>query len=441
MKNPMNLRKLSVLMSLLMATFSLSRPAVAQWWRFGSDDTVPVFTDLVFNKTSALQVDRRLELGRSDLESGGRVIVRGRTEIGQGSIGRVEASLDGGATWMAIPFAANGLFALEFVPETGKDYGFAIRAFSTSGKASGDGEHAFVFSVSPHDETALAKAAFLDLLDRYMAEDRAGFMRMVSDDFAGNASALDGALSDDFRAFDAIRITPTIQRITAQDGRFSISFAFTRQVRSARTGQMLKDASSTIVVLQRGEAGFHLVEMAAPLIFGLSDAENVASFVNDGAIGDTVIVVDDNGNAATGEQGQDIAAESGSGGTTVESAQMVVAPHPPIGFTFSTGAVQHVVGDFLATGGDAVNGLYIWPSAGVVVADMGFDSIDGVTEAPAAGYGTFANLYLVTGRLYAFLLADSTYALIEVTGIDDSDPANLVVDFDYRYQPDGSRNF
>ena len=86
---------------LALLLFALAQSASAQWWRFGSDSGQPVFSDLLFNNVSALRVDRSLQFSPEDLDQH-KIAVRGRAEVGQGKIGRVEASLDDGANWTAV---------------------------------------------------------------------------------------------------------------------------------------------------------------------------------------------------------------------------------------------------------------------------------------------------------------------------------------------------
>ncbi|MCC5872809.1 MAG: hypothetical protein JJU22_10465 [Gammaproteobacteria bacterium] len=280
------------LLLVLLATLPLV--ATAQWWRFGTDAGEPVFTDLLFNQIPALDAERKLELSRDDLESG-RVIVRGRAEIGEGRIGRVEASLDAGVTWIEIPFNERGLFAFEFAPELDRLYPFRIRALSTTGVSSNELDHALDLTVARFSARDMVALAFEQLIQRYAARDQSGFMGGVADDFVGNAQALDSALSNDFRIFDAIRIQPTIRRITGQGGRYQVNFQFERQVRSVRSGELFRDRATSSMIFVRGPEGYLLHEMAAPLIFGLSDAAELATFAEAESTGAEVIHVDADG--------------------------------------------------------------------------------------------------------------------------------------------------
>lgn len=297
------LSQLRTLWGVLFAAIFLWAPlaAQAQWWSFGSNSNRPVISELLFNSISALRVDRQLYMSPDDLQQN-KITVRGRTEVGQGKVGRVEASLDNGISWTAIPFSEQGLFAFEFAPEIGRSYPFRIRSLSTTGQVSEEADNAFEFKLVKDDSRQLARETFEKLLQRYMARDRSGFMQLVSNQFAGDAVALDSALGNDFRFFDSIRIEPVIRQMAASNSRWIIHFSFTRQVRSTKTGQMLKDQAQSAVTLVRDGEDFKLVELAAPLIFGVSDPGNVATYVAEGSAGRPVLTVDDAGNASTANQ-------------------------------------------------------------------------------------------------------------------------------------------
>lgn len=313
--------QLRTLWGVLFAAIFLWAPlgAQAQWWSFGSNSNRPVISELLFNSISALRVDRQLYMSPDDLQQN-KITVRGRTEVGQGKVGRVEASLDNGISWTAIPFSEQGLFAFEFAPEIGRSYPFRIRSLSTTGQVSEEADNAFEFKLVKDDSRQLARETFEKLLQRYMARDRSGFMQLVSNQFAGDAVALDSALGNDFRFFDSIRIEPVIRQMAASNSRWIIHFSFTRQVRSTKTGQMLKDQAQSAVTLVRDGEDFKLVELAAPLIFGVSDPGNVATYVAEGSAGRPVLTVDDAGNASTANQQR---SSTGAAGGSIRDARIL----------------------------------------------------------------------------------------------------------------------
>lgn len=417
----------------LLCLMIVAQTTSAQWWRFGADAGQPVFSDLLFNNVSALRVDRSLQFSPDDLDQR-KISVRGRAEVGQGKIGRVEASLDDGVSWTAIPVGDRGLFAFEFVPEIERAYRFKIRALSTTGQSSDEAEHAFEFKVVKEDNRALAKAAFQQLLDRYMARDRSGFMSLVSREFLGNETALDSALGNDFRFFDSIRIDPTIQRMAASDNRWTIYFNFRRQVRSVRSGQTLNDQAMTSVTLIREGDGYKLMELSAPLIFGVSDPSNVATFVAGESVGTMVLSVDDEGTVSKKKQGQEITPTGSSSSASLRSGNFNLTLAQ--GFSLFSYATVPSTGAYafgLEQPGSSTE--FMLGSEVSECEDLGVNTLSAITSVPAVlANNCPMNANDVVGRILAVRLSDGSYALIR--GISQSPRS-----FEYKHQRNGSPNF
>lgn len=417
----------------LLCLMIVAQTTSAQWWRFGADAGQPVFSDLLFNNVSALRVDRSLQFSPDDLDQR-KISVRGRAEVGQGKIGRVEASLDDGVSWTAIPVGDRGLFAFEFVPEIERAYRFKIRALSTTGQSSDEAEHAFEFKVVKEDNRALAKAAFQQLLERYMARDRSGFMSLVSREFLGNETALDSALGNDFRFFDSIRIDPTIQRMAASDNRWTIYFNFRRQVRSVRSGQTLNDQAMTSVTLIREGDGYKLMELSAPLIFGVSDPSNVATFVAGESVGTMVLSVDDEGTVSKKKQGQEITPTGSSSSASLRSGNFNLTLAQ--GFSlFSYATVPSTGAYAFGLEQPGFSTEFMLGSEVSECEDLGVNTLSAVTSVPAVlANNCPMNANDVVGRILAVRLSDGSYALIR--GISQSPRS-----FEYKHQRNGSPNF
>lgn len=394
------LSQLRTLWGVLFAAIFLWAPlaAQAQWWSFGSNSNRPVISELLFNSISALRVERQLYMSTDELQQN-KITVRGRSEVGQGKIGRVEASLDNGVTWTAIPFNEQGLFAFEFAPEIGRAYPFRIRSLSTTGQVSEEADNAFEFKLVKDDSRQLARAAFEKLLQRYMARDRSGFMQLVSNQFAGDAVALDSALGNDFRFFDSIRIEPVIRQMAASNSRWIIHFSFTRQVRSTKTGQMLKDQAQSAVTLVRDGEDFKLVELAAPLIFGVSDPGNVATYVAEGSAGRPVLTVDDAGNASTANQQRSSTAATPIRDARILQGQGITSSGSVVPYHISSprnGAIGLWDGKFVP-GDEVPNGRVI---------ELTDSSLDAV-QLPLQGT-PYSEKQPLPGRLYGVELSDGT---------------------------------
>lgn len=415
----------------------------AAWWEFGRSDGEPVFTDLKFNRIDVARAEDRVVLTREDLESG-LLTLRGRAEVRRGLIGLVEFSLDGGQKWVQATLDERGAFTSELRLELERDYDFRIRAITTTGQKSDEQDHSFLLKISalnPQDEV---RKAFMQLLQAYMQENRSAFMRMVSRDFEGNESALEDAITDDFRYLDNIRIEPQISRVAQFDKSYEIYFTFNRQVLSTRTGKVLRDSAASTVSFVREGDGFKLSRMAAPLIFGLSGASELATSVTAQSVGTSVITVDPKtGVASTGAQASTPAAPPAPA-STVESGSAVLfaSNNPCTAFSFDGGDTypgQNCTGAF--PDGDfriEFNLMFLRSGNLAQVLGSGFDS---TTQVPASGYGAGPFVNLAVGRVFAFqLLGGNKYALLEITSMTPA-VAGQRVGIRYKFQPNGSRNF
>lgn len=414
--------------SLLLMT---AMPSEAAWWGFGKAAGEPMLTDLRFNQVDALRVDESLVLAPEDLGNG-MLTLRGRAEVRKGKIGLVEVSTDGGANWQPATLGDRGMFTWEFRPQVDRKYDFRIRALTTTGQSTAEGEHDFTLAVSTLDVGDEARKALEQLVAAYQREDQTAFFRGVSDDFQGNRSAFEEAVARDFRLLDNIRLQPVISRVARMDRNVEVYLTFNRQVLSSTSGQLVKDAAATTATFSRTADGLKLVRLTAPVLFGVTDPEEVASGVTLDAIGQNVLVVDSKGQVSTGKQGSTVEPASGS----TETGTVTLAPQQ--GWQFETqekltGQGQQPVGDIYLMFGEVV------PGNGVVWQRL-TGTLDSTTSAPESGYQTGPIFNLAAGQLLAFQMPGPRYALIEVTSFVFG-PMGATLTFRYKYQPGGGRQF
>ncbi len=419
---------------------TLSGLASAAWWEFGRAEGEPAITELKFNRVDVSRAEEVVVLTRDDLDSG-LLTLRGRAEVGRGLIGLVEVSFDGGETWKKALLGERGRFTLDFRPELEREYAFRIRAITTTGQKSDPEEHSFILRVTAANPQDEVRQAFLALLRAYMEENRSAFMTLVSEDFEGNRSALEDAITDDFRYLDNIRIEPNITRVAQFDRTYEVYFTFNRQVQSTRSGQILRDSAATVAGFVREGGGFRLSRLAAPLIFGLSGASEIATSVTEQSVGQTVITLDPaTGTAATATQGSTVATTGA--GVETGSATLYASNNPCTAFEFDGGNTypgQNCLGAFLE-GDLRIEINLMWLQTGNTAQLLG-SSFDATTQVPAAGYagGPFV---VSAGQVYAFsLLGGSKYGLLEISSVTDLGGGAFQVGIRYKYQPDGSRNF
>ena len=117
--------------------------------------------------------------------------------------------------------------------------------------------------------------------------------------------------------------------------------------------------------------------------------------------------------------------------------------HPPMGFSFATGQVAAMAGDFVITGYSGNTPPYAsygWLMSNATIQDLGVKTMDTVTEIPSTGYDTPASINLWEGHAYAFRLADGSSGILAVKSVTLNLPSITMV-FDYKYLPSPKISF
>lgn len=429
-------------------------PALGQWYQFGRAEDEPRIAELKLNNIDATRFVDAVVMSREDLAAG-KIVFRGRAEVGRGTIGIVEYSLDNGQSWNAAQVADRGLFSFELRPEFERAYRVIVRALTTAGRQSRDEDHSFRLQVTASDTAEEVRRTFLRMLEAYQNENLGEFMRHVSDFFQGNLPTLEDAVRSDFANFDNIRIQPNITRVTSGAGDYEVYFTFNRQVYATRSARLLRDQAASTMAFRRAEGGMKLVRLAAPLIFGVSNPADVATTVTAQSVGQQVITVNPTtGTAALATQTATPPASSGIG-SSVETGTATLP------FSFTAGPVYSYK-SFAFLNADqfsettvpssyAFSGDFMVAGAGNLFVKGGRSartcptSYAALTVAPTTGYtagGGAPIAGVAVGNCYVFQLVGPRYAAIEVTSFTvvgcPAAPCSNSFSFRYKYQTNGS---
>jgi len=455
----------------------------AKWWIFGTSEDEVSINYLFLNKASFDEADAKMTLYREVLPDG-KITITGKATVKRGTIGSVRVSTDNKESWKDAALSESGAFEYSFRPELGKTYTIFIEVSDTTGKTNDVGATRREVTVAERNILALIKDVMDKLIDAYKKEDPTTFMSFVSGDFAGDAANLDRAIRKDFSSFDNIDLRYTLNNVTSGAKGIAVSVSFSRLIASTKSGKTLSDKGMTEFIFRLSDKGPRIFSMKNPLIFGLTDATNVATGTVKPVTSDPIIVADNNGNTAkvpvqtftqvvsddslrivnkpdgtstlTTSSGTVTVSQTGtsvvSGGTTSGTAakpsdtvdsgnrNLVTSGHPPAGFTFVDGQVVAGGGDFMITGHCSPIAVYGFLNGGVTIVDLGVVSLSSITEAPASGYSSPASQCFTVGNSYAFKLANGKYGLIEVKSATMILPT-ITMRIDYKYQSNGTRQF
>ena len=138
-----------------------------------------------------------------------------------------------------------------------------------------------------------------EMTEAYEGEDAEAFMAYVAEDFAAGRMLMDAAVSDDFSFLDNIDLQVSIANFAAgEQGYIYTSVTYARRVTSARSGRTLQDSGLTEMVFKTENRRLRLYAVKNPLLFGLSDAGDLATGTVRAGKNGRLLVVDDSGEAA-----------------------------------------------------------------------------------------------------------------------------------------------
>ena len=427
--------------------FGIANVAEAKWWIFGQGNNEVNINYLYINKNSFDEAQQKIVLYKETLPNGIAKIT-GKASVRSGRIGLVQISKDNQATWESAKLSDNGAFEYDFTPEIGKTYDVLIKVIDTTGKTNKIEETHKQIEVSDQNISQLVRETLDGMIKAYEIENPGQFMTYVNPDFAGDAAMLDYAIRKDFNAFDYIKLQYFLNNVvTDASGKTFVSINYIRTVVSTKSGQTYTDRGATELVFKNDQGKPKVLNMKNPLIFGLSDAGNVATGTIASGTNESMLLVDESGNVDAKpfrdaiiiiENNSDLASsvyESGS--FSLDNGEA---------FAFATESVTNNWGGtpgnvFIL--GDPILGIYLaaggpWLGPGTRgLIDLGVSSINSITQAPASGYvDTDKKLDDIIGHCFAFKLSDGKYAIVKVVSYSPS-----TAHFQYKYQPDGSRNF
>jgi len=302
----------------VLALGMIATGAEAKWWIFGKSGDDVAVDYLYLNDNSFEEKDTKITLYKDNLPNG-MILVRGKARAGKNQIGAVQISTDGKEKWEKARLNDNGTFEYSFKPDTGAVYNLYVKIIDTTGKSNNvDLTHKEV-SISDQDVMAAVREALDAMVRAYCQEDARGFMSYVSQDFVGDDTVLDRAIRKDFTLFDNIDLRYTISSIASGGGgKIYVSIFYNRLVISTKNGNTYSDKGTTEFAFTVGDKGPKVYNMKKPLIFGLSDADEVAGGSVVIGTNDQVIQVGPGGDVFVGP-----ITGGGGGGGAADAVQIV----------------------------------------------------------------------------------------------------------------------
>jgi hypothetical protein len=410
--------------------------ASAKWWIFGQSADEVVIRHLYLNNVSFEEGGPAVTL-LADQLPGGLIVIKGKATAGSAKIGAAQVSLDNKVTWEKAKLSKDGAFEYSFPAQKGSTYDLYVKVLDTRGKTNDLEQAHKKVTVSAADVSTLVNETLDGMMKAYSDKNLRGFMDYVSRDFVTDPSLVERSIQRDFSAFDQISLRYTINNVTRDSkGYIAVSITYTRSVVSIKSGQTLTDTGITQFNFTLNDGGLKAYSMKTPLIFGVSDPENVAtSAVNSAANSGAGISIDPaTGNVTQGGLG------GFSGGLTASMTYNntgFLLTWWSQSFSFAMGSVaQEAFGSAAPVSGDFKlygDNHHLVTASGVTYIDMGAASLSSITTAPTGGYvAANGSVNVTAGNCYVFKLPGGAYGAIQVIS------ANIpVTTFKYKYSASG----
>lgn len=431
----------TLLMVLLTSVIFFASKAEAKWWIFGQGNDEIRINYLYLNKNSYDELDKNVVLYKDNINNG-TITINGKASVKRGKIGYVKISKDGKNTWQDANISDNGAFEYKFTPLINEKYEIFIEISDTTGKINNVEDTYRKVTVIDENITEIVRKSLDSLVKAYENEEENLFMLYVSPDFTGDFTILDSAVRRDFNAFDHIQLKYFINNISTDGkGRTFVSISYIRTVVSTKSGRVFSDNGFTELIFKNQDGTPKVLSMKNPLIFGLSDAGNVATGTIQSTNNNPMLLVDNSGNVDEKPFRDAIRIiEDDSDVTNSSSIQIVSFLLDEFeGIIFESQTTDIGGTDiYLTDDAGAGRALEVRGRGPAEFSPIGACSLSSVTEAPSGGYMNDMIFPISSGVCYGIRTVDNTYAVVKVTNYN---AGAGTISIQYKYQPDGSRNF
>jgi hypothetical protein len=272
----------------------ISRDALAGWGIFDSKKNATSTDYFQINNLTFDTTESKITLYQ-DMLPNGLISIRSKVADGTKPV-KIQISLNGKDRWEDPKVSEDGSFELSFKPAIGYPYDIYLKITDADGKTNDvDATHKTLV-VSDQPISMAIKEALDKLISAYRNKDVREFMKRVSDDFAGDDAVLDSAIRKDATYLDDVDIKYSISSVaTGANGNVYATVFFNQFLLSVRTGVAFKNTATTEFVFRTGDTGLKLFAMKNPLIFGLSNAGDVATGTVYSATNQFIIILEPDG--------------------------------------------------------------------------------------------------------------------------------------------------
>ena len=269
---------------------------------------------------------------------------------------------------------------------------------------------------------AAAKQALQDLAEAYNAKRRSAFMRLLSEDFVGDQSALEDDLSNDFHNYSSVKLDLIPDRVDIQGASASVEFHYSLSfISDVGANKMYSGRSGYVFHHEDGKV--RLYKMEKPSIFGkpLPPSGNPMAPIAKPSPGQSVLGGD--ASAPGGQNALNGLSAIGSGSITEGGPA-----GPGSGFKFDT---QSNAPEPSADIRKHRDNIEAGPGGGIV--SIGACKLDSVSSPPPMINRNSAEAEV--GECYAVRTAANKFAVLRVSSTGGTAAGGSAIRFDYKLMP------
>lgn len=285
------------IMNIITTIIILKTNIYCGWWIFGSSKDDVIINYLYISGIPYEEMKEKTTIYREFLENN-EIIIRGKASIKKKKIASVKISIDNKQNWNEAKLSQDGAFEFSFKPEENKTYTIFIEAMDPSGKTNKVDETKRIIMLSNESLSEKLNKTLEKIFNSYSQKNLKEFMRYVCESFTPDYVSLERDIINDFKNFQTITINYFIKKMfVSKKGEIYSNITFSRTLIPSKNPKALSDSGTTELFFKLEGDELKLYKMSFPIIFGVSNPQDIYSSVFRTPENTKTIVIDSTGEA------------------------------------------------------------------------------------------------------------------------------------------------
>lgn len=286
------------LISFIVLSFLLKPNIQCGWWIFGSSKDDVVINYLYIAGIPYEEMKEKTTIYKEFLENN-EVIIKGKASIKKKKIASVKISIDNKQNWNEAKLSQDGVFEFSFKAEENKTYTIFVEAMDPSGKTNKVDETKRIIILSNESLSEKLNKTLEKIFNSYSQKNLKEFMKNISESFTPDSISLERAVINDFKNFQTLTINYSIKKmLVSKKGEIYSNITFSRTLIPSKNPKALSDNGTTELFFKLEGDDLKLYKMSFPIIFGVSNPQDIYTGVFRTPENTKTIVIDGSGEAS-----------------------------------------------------------------------------------------------------------------------------------------------